>query len=253
VSFFANALNDDRRDVPVLIRIFSKDVGDDIGRYYALGLLLNALYQGASRNKQTGDYTEVVKLLVSAFPHPNEGDLLKQNFLSKKIVALYCGEDELLYELSTIEGTPTAFIGQHINIPARLREVIDEDRNSYINLIKRLAFVEGLNEIGKFIISDCFDELSCEEISSLDDGVWKNIQGLVTLNQNFLLSTKWLGLNRKQIHDVFFWLRFVGYEKYEHWPELLSRILELNIEVPDYFQMNSSTASLMHINRYTKE
>ena len=235
LSFFANALNDDRHDVSVLIRIFSKDVGDDIGRYYALGLLLNALYQGASRNKQTGDYTEVVKLLVSAFPQPNEGDLLKQNFLSKKIVALYCEDDELLYELSTIEGTPTAFIGQHINIPARLREVIDKDRNSYLNLIKRLAFVNGLNGTGKFILSDCFDELSCDEISSLDDDVWKNIQGLVTLNQNFLLSTKWLGLNRTQIHDVFFWLRFVGYEKYEHWPELLSRILELNIEVPDYF------------------
>ena len=235
LSFFANALNDDRHDVPVLIRIFSKDVGDDIGKYFVLGQLLNALYLGASRNKQTGDYTEVIKLLVSAFPQPNEGDLLKQNFLSKKIVALYCEDDELLYELSTIEGTPTAFIGQQINITARLREVINEDRNTYINLIKRLAFVEGLNETGKNIIRDSFDELSCEEISSLDDGVWKNIQGLVSSNQNFLLSTKWLGLDRKLFHDVFFWLRFAGYEKYEHWPELLSRILELNIEVPDYF------------------
>ena len=233
--FFANALNDDWHDVSVLIRIFSRDVGDDRGRYYTLGLLLNALYKGASRNEQTGDYTEVIKLLVSAFPKPNEGDLLKQNFLSKKIVALYCEDDELLYELSTIDGTPTAFIDQHINIQARLREVIDKNRNSYVDLIKRLSSFEGLNETGKYILSDCFDELSCEEISSFEERVWKNIQGLILQNQSYLLSTKWLELNRKQFRDVFFLLRFAGYEKYEHWSDLLSRIWELNIELPDYF------------------
>ena len=233
--FFAKAFNEDRHDVAVLVRIFGKDVGDDIVRYFALGRLLDALYQGASRNEQTGDYSEVIKLLVSAFPKPNEGDLLKQNFLAKRIVALYCKEDELLYELSTIEGTPTAFIGQHINLPARLRELIEEDRSSYIRLIIRLTTVEDLNETGKYIVSDCFSVLSSEELSSFDESVWNKLQGFVLLNLEYLLSTKWLGLNGKQFRDVFFCLRFAGYEKYEHWSELLSRILDLNIEVPDYF------------------
>lgn len=233
--FFVNALKDDKHDVAVLIRIFSGDVGDDIGKYFALGRLLDALYQGVSRKAQTGDYSEVVKLLVSAFPKPEEGNLLKQNFLSKRIVELYCNDDELLYELSTIEGAPTAFIGQHINIPQRLREAIDRDRSSYINLIIRLAHADELNETGKFILSDIFDELSSVELSSFNEEVWIKIQGMVALNQKYLLSTKWLVLERRQFCDVFFWLRFVGYDKYEHWADLLNRILELNIGVPDYF------------------
>lgn len=234
--FFARALREDKHDVPVLIRIFSGDVGDEIERYFALGSLLDALYQGALRNQQTGDYSEVIKLLVSSFPKPEEGDLLKQNFLSKRIVALYCNDDELLFELSTTEGATTAFIGQHINIPQRLRELIEADRNSYIKLIYRLASTQNVNETGKFLLSDCFTELTCEELSALGDDIWYNIQGLVILNQNYILSSEWLELDKRKFNDVFFWLRLAGYDKYDHWQELITRILELNIEVPDYFE-----------------
>ena len=233
--FFVNALKEDKHDVAVLIRIFSGEVGDDTDKYFTLGRLLDALYQGVSRKAQTDDYSGVVKLLVSAFPKPEEGDYLKQNFLSKKVVELYCNDDELLYELSTIKGAPTAFIGQHINIPQRLRDVIDSDRSSYINLIIRLTQADELNEIGKYILSDIFDELSSVELSSFNEEVWNKIQGLVVLNLEYLLSTKWLELERRQFRDVFFWLRFAGYDKYEHWTDLLNRILELNIDVPDFF------------------
>lgn len=233
--FFANSLDNDRHDVPVLIRVFGNEVGDDIERYYTLGRLLDVLYQGAMRKEQTGNYSEVINLLISAFPNSEDGSLIKQNFLANRISSLYCNDDELLFEIATISGAPKAFSNAHINISERTNGVIENDKRSYLELIKKLSSSDSINEIGQFILSECFNNLNSDDLSALGMEIWNNIHDYAYQNENYLLSDKWLKLDGKRFTDIFFLFRFPGYEKYQYWTELFERVLHLNIEIPDYF------------------
>lgn len=234
LHFLVNACINNNIEIAKMMRIFAKDIEDNLQKISAFGVLMKRLHEGIQGKQLTNSYTEIITILTKAFPTSNEGEMLKYNFLGKKIVSLYCSEGEFLYEICTLENI-TVFKEEAYEFNQRLGQLIVDQRAEYIGLLIRLANSDYVNINGKHVMRSAFQKLKEEEIAELSDKHWHTFTTLVMLNPDYLMLGNWLSFPYSKFKDMLSCFILSNHDAFTNWNQLLQRILSEGENLPQKF------------------
>lgn len=224
LRFLANACINDNMEIAKMIRIFARDIGNDIQKVSAFGVLMYRLYEGIQRKLQIGTYSEILRILSETFPTANEGTMLKFNFLGEKIVSLYCTESDFIYEMCTFKDIE-AFKEETYEFKHRVGKLASNQREEYINLLMHLADSDYVNINGKYVMADAFQKLEEKEIVDFSDRNWHAFTTLVMLNPEYLMSGKWITFPFTKFKDMLSCFVLLNHDTFTAWNQLLQRVL----------------------------
>ena len=128
LQFVTMAMKEKEEDVSSLIKVFSKDIGEDGRKYIGVCLLLEMLYRGI-RKKGGVSYLNIIETLIAYFPAKEEGDLVKANFLRSRIAMLYCNsEQESIFDIVTFDDSENHFTEGQISLWERITTMADKNK-----------------------------------------------------------------------------------------------------------------------------
>lgn len=226
LRFVTFSMKEKEEDVSSLIKVFSKDIGEDGKKYVGVCLLLEMLYRG-TRKKGGVSYNDVIGTISVYFPGKEDGNLVKVNFLRNRIAMLYCkSEQESLFDIVTFVDSEEHFTEEQIALWERVSALEDENKDGYRELIGWLVKGENVKGYAKQILTDSFNRFAIEEIVEMSDTQWEQLLPYLKDNEGFLLSDKWLGMNGGRFNDVLWTFLHSDNDGYQYWENLLSVIME---------------------------
>lgn len=226
LQFVTMAMKEKKEDVSSLIKVFSKDIGEDGKKYVGVCMLLEMLYRGINKGGSV-NYLDIIGTLMVYFPEKEEGYLAKANFLRNRIAKLYCKtEQESIFDIVTFNGSEEHFTEDQMSLWERISVMVKENKDGYLELIDKLAESEYTKGFVKQILVDSFNRFSIEELSGMTDVQWKRLLPYLIENTEFLLSEKWLEMKDGRFNDVLRSFQHANYEGYQHWMNLLAVIME---------------------------
>ena len=165
LRFLLQEILDGRNSIGVIIRIFSKDLGESYLKLCALGELLLLLNQELNKNIHV-DYGKVLDILTSAFPG-EEGLLVKSNYLGDDIIHLFGSDADFLYNVSVCKDEESLPIGL-VQLDIRLEKV--RTAHEEIGLLVRIAEQGHYNLFGKEILAKIYASISWTKLGKEDFG-----------------------------------------------------------------------------------
>ena len=223
LNIAVHAMFNGGNDLSSLIRIFSNDIGVEVKKYLAVCQLTGALLLGIRKEKALA-YTEVLGIVLANFPTREEGTLVKENFLSERIVSLFCTEEDFLFYMGTMEHIEEAVSPGRIKLEERIKKLAHD--NGYLKLIERLLNSDIISAYGRIMLKDSGIYLNANNIDEFDDDKWKGLLTYLGGNQDYLMSDKWLSLHGERFNDVLWKFTRTNNDGYQYWSELLKTILE---------------------------
>ena len=232
LSLVARAMMGDGSDVSTLIRVFSNDIGNDGKKYLAVCQLIGTLYLRAKKISEV-NYADVLNIIITYFPTQEEGKLVKDNFLGRRITELFCTNDNFLFLIATLDHLEDHVTANQMMLDGRIQDLPNEGDGKYIALIERILSSDIYSEFGRQILSNSYNHLNPTDIEILSDDQWKGLIAFWGVDQDYLLSNKWLGLHGERFNDVLW--RFAGTTNdiFPFWNELLEVILGNDAYVDD--------------------
>ena len=88
---------------------------------------------------------------MSNFSTVEEGRLVKENFLAKRIANLFCTETEFLFLLSTSEHIEDCVDAKQFEFEERVRDLAEGKEGDYTQLIKSILGSDVINLYGRFL------------------------------------------------------------------------------------------------------
>lgn len=218
-------------DVSTLIRVFANDIGNEGKKYIAICQLIGALYLAV--NKKEVSYQDVLGIIVSNFTDKEEGRLVKDNFLGKRIVSLYCSESEFLFLISTYDDIEDCVDAKRIGLEERVIEIVNSSKGGYNQLVNKILDSNLINAFGQWILSNSYHYLGSIDIESLSDDHWKKLKSYWLSNKAYLITDKWLGLQGERFSDILWQFSKSDNDRYAYWAELLDAVLTNDAYVDD--------------------
>ncbi len=225
LQFIAKAMTEDEEDVSALIKVFSSDIQSDGKKYIGTCLLMAMLYQGIKKETEIS-YRDILGTLVTYYPDVNEGDLVKVNFLGRKISELFCSSEvDYLYQIAIFEDGDKHFSERQLALWKRVSEIAASNSEAYLQMIESLAKEINLNAYGREILTDCFGNLSDANFSEVSDSLWEKLLPYLKDNNDFLFSERWLTMKGSRFNDVLWVFQKIENDGYQFWPQLLDAIM----------------------------
>lgn len=232
LRFWSESVYYDLRSLFKLIRLFSKDIGNDTERLKAAISLICLLLQTYQEGKEVKMET-ILDIILSAFPKKEDGMTIKQNFLRQSVTKLFCTESHFIYLLCTIQ-MEDAFDYDSVDFHGRVlaykkTEGIDE----YVSLLVDLSKADYLNEEGKSLLTNALDGLVNEEVVALINKDWSLFKSIVTLNNEVLAGDFWIDLLPPQFLSLFAIFQKNVPEGFDSWEKLYLKLLTIDTFVAD--------------------
>lgn len=221
-------------ETPYLIRLFSKDIGSDENKFISVANLLRLLDAAMTQNIQTErpDYKEVLYYIFTAFPKPQDGTIVKNNFCSERVVKLFCSENEFLYDVVTYKGMDKANMDL-MDFTKRLQNLKENNISVFCSLVNDIASIEESNDATMIILTYALEQLDQNTIIPIIESHWENMFPLISKNKNFILKCYWLDFNNEHFSIFFHSLSLDVANGITKWNELLDKILSVNCETEE--------------------
>lgn len=221
-------------ETPYLIRLFAKDIGSDENKFISVANLLRLLDAAMTQDIHTSrpDYKEVLHYIFTAFPNPQEGIIVKNNFYSERIVKLFCPEDEFLYDVATYKGIDKANMAL-MGFTKRLQTLKEDNISDLYSLVNDIASLEESNDATIAILTYALEQLDENTINPIIESHWETMFPLIAKDEDFIVKCYWLDFSNKHFSVFFRSLSSdVAYE-FTKWNELLDKILSANCMIEE--------------------
>ncbi|ADY35731.1 hypothetical protein Bacsa_1144 [Phocaeicola salanitronis DSM 18170] len=219
--------NDD--ETPYLIRLFSKDIGSSENKFISVANLLRLLDAAMTHDVHTErpDYNDVLYYIFTAFPKSQDGIIVKDNFLSERVVKLFCSESEFLYDVVTYKGMDKANMAL-MSFTKRLQNLKDDDISDFYSLVNDVASIEEINDATIEILTYALEQLNQQTINPIIESHWETMFPLISKDKDFILKCYWLDFNNEHFSIFFRSLSLDVADGITKWNELLDKILSVN-------------------------
>lgn len=221
-------------ETPYLIRLFSKDIGSDENRFISVANLLRLLDRAMTQDIHTSrpDYKEVLHYIFTAFPNPQDGIIVKNNFYSERIVKLFCPEDEFLYDVATYKDMDKANMAL-MGFPKRLQVLKENNISDFYSLVNDVASLEESNDATIAILTYALEQLEQNAINPIIESHWETMFPMISKDKDFILKCYWLDFNDEHFCVFFRSLSSDVANGFTKWNELLDKILSVNCVIED--------------------
>lgn len=216
-------------ETPYLIRLFSKDIGSDENKFISVANLLRLLDAAMTHNIQTvrPDYKEVLYYIFTAFPNPQDGTIVKDNFCSERVVKLFCSENEFLYDIVTYKGMDKANMDL-MDFTKRLEILKENNISDFCSLVNDIASIEESNDATMTILTYALEQLDQNTINPIIESHWEKMFPIISKDRDFVLKCYWLDFNNEHFSVFFRSLSLDVENGITKWNELLDKILAVN-------------------------
>lgn len=224
----AVSLLNEQRQLPMLIRHFEAELGDDVHRlqgFLEVVALVNRVCKNEEEKRQV--LLSILSQLSDTFPQPTDGDSIKRSVLQPSLAKDFGGEEKFLYTVSTIN--VSSFTEEQIGYTKRLHELSSEQ---FLNLLKQLYSSEYINEWGERTVKSIDHFVSFAEISWLRQSDRVFFQTIISSNTELLNQTVWADFSKEELESALsiFSDREVV-KGFKHWGELFKTLLEFKVPI----------------------
>lgn len=233
IDFAAQDIVSEKLQLSRLIHTFAEDIGSNYQRLNALLILIeliNKIYKTADEKENA--IQEIITNLATFFPNREDGKLVKERFLQKRITEIFVPEYEFLYYMC-ISQYIGSFSVHSINFWERFQNIAhNEDRHLYYKLLQNLCKEPNLNDLGESVLIRSNDYLTISDLDYIANKDWPLFQSLISACPDILNRESWITYSYNQIEDI---LRIIltphASSVFKKWKELLVTLLKMRINV----------------------
>lgn len=224
-KFWMDCMLSGRKDVAMLVRRFSSDLGNTTEKFIAMVNLLRLLNEKITLNNTSLGLDDVIFYLTKEFNNKESGANLKREFLSKSVSSIFCDERTFILTLSSTKESASldynAF-GFSSRV-ASFRKQYGE--NEYLELLFELAKKDNLNDVGKMLLSSTFDGFSTEQMINFASNHWNLFKSIAYRAPQVLSNDFWIDLPSSQFLFLFSIFQNTSPENFINWYKLYVKIL----------------------------
>lgn len=202
-----------------LIHIFDKDIEKSSFKYDAVVNLLRLL-DSAVVGKENVSYEKVLSYVFSAFPKSGEGELVKANFLGKKVTDVFCSDTECLVNIARTNIEEDDW--KYVQLEQRLSNL---DQSKIRDLAVSLVVHEPISETPSQLLLYAFEFLNAAEINGLVEHKWEQLKHLIIDNESYLKNEYWLYLQKEHFNEFIQSLPILYLKSFQQWGLLLKIVL----------------------------
>lgn len=224
----AVSLLNEQRQLPMLIRHFEAELGDDVHRlqgFLEVVVLVNRVCKNEEEKRQV--LLSILSQLSDTFPQPTDGDSIKRSVLQPSLAKDFGGEEKFLYTVSTIN--VSSFTEEQIGYTKRMHDLSSEQ---FLSLLKQLYSSENMNAWGMQTVKSIDHFVSFAEIAWLRQSDRVFFQTIISNNTELLNQTVWEDFSKEELESALsiFSDREVV-KGFKHWGELFKTLLELKVPI----------------------
>lgn len=215
-----------------LLHTFADEIADyqHLNGFFVLIELINKNYE-TIEDKRNGIQL-IVAELAALFPNCEDGKLLKERFLQKRMTNKFVPDYDFLYYMCVNEFV-NSFSVHSIDFWQRFDDIAhNDDRQMYYLLLQKLCQASRLNDWGESILAKSSDNLTISDLNVIADKDWSLFQSLISACPELLNQSSWITYSYNQIEDI---LRIIltsrGLNVFTQWKDLLFKILNSQLKV----------------------
>lgn len=215
-----------------LLHTFADEIADyqHLNGFFILIELINKNYE-TIEDKRNGIQL-IVAELAALFPNCEDGKLLKERFLQKRMTNKFVPDYDFLYYMCVNEFV-NSFSVHSIDFWQRFDDIAhNDDRQMYYLLLQKLCQASRLNDWGESILAKSSDNLTISDLNVIADKDWSLFQSLISACPELLNQSSWITYSYNQIEDI---LRIIltsrGLNVFTQWKDLLFKILNSQLKV----------------------
>ena len=224
IQFMCNACKEGNTELARMIRVFADDISGSVKKFTAFASLMKYLYGGAGKSRITDSYIDILSILIENFPDKKEGKLLKLNFLSQRIVSLYCSEMEFLYEICTLSSLES-FSKEEFNYETRIDLLAQKQPLDFINLLVRISETDMINEAGQYAMNKSFCKIDYHTLTDFAENNWHSFVNIAALNPEYMNRGDWIDYPKDRFNDMMACFVIMDRSLFCKWNKLLIRVL----------------------------
>lgn len=215
-----------------LLHTFADEIADyqHLNGFFILIELINRNYE-TIEDKRNGIQL-IIAELAALFPNCEDGKLLKERFLQKRMTNKFIPDCDFLYYMCINEFV-NSFSVHSIDFWQRFDDVAhNDDRQMYYLLLQKLCQASRLNDWGESILARSNDNLTISDLNIIAEKDWSLFQSLISACPELLNQSSWITYSYSQIEDI---LRIIltsrGLNVFTRWKDLLFKILNSQLKV----------------------
>lgn len=215
----------DASDTSEVLRVFSSDIGSSPLKLCTTGTLLKYLDNAIAQSGEKPSFSEIVKLMVEAFPSMYEGINVKTTFCKKSVSNLFSPELVVLADLATC--ISDKFLNYDaIEYHQRVADLKNsEGVDAYAKYILSLLESDSINSAGEYQLKNSSEYLQAGEYYYLANNYWSVYMSLVIANPNILRYSFWVDLPEGHFASVYDLFRKYCFQDFDNWGKLFQIVL----------------------------
>ena len=215
----------DASDTSEVLRVFSSDIGSSPLKLCTTGTLLKYLDNAIAQSGEKPSFSEIVKLMVEAFPSMYEGINVKTTFCKKRVSNLFSPELVVLADLATC--ISDKFLNYDaIEYHQRVADLKNsEGVDAYAKYILSLLESDSINSAGEYQLKNSSEYLQAGEYYYLANNYWSVYMSLVIANPNILRYSFWVDLPEGHFASAYDLFRKYCFQDFDNWGKLFQIVL----------------------------
>lgn len=215
----------DASDTSEVLRVFSSDIGSSPLKLCTTGTLLKYLDDAIAQSGEKPSFSEIVKLMVEAFPSMYEGINVKTTFCKKSVSNLFSPELVVLADLATC--ISDKFLNYDaIEYHQRVADLKNsEGVDAYAKYILSLLESDSINSAGEYQLKNSSEYLQAGEYYYLANNYWSVYMSLVIANPNILRYSFWVDLPEGHFASAYDLFRKYCFQDFDNWGKLFQIVL----------------------------
>lgn len=215
----------DASDTSEVLRVFSSDIGSSPLKLCTTGTLLKYLDNAIAQSGEKPSFSEIVKLMVEAFPSMYEGINVKTTFCKKSVSNLFSPELVVLADLATC--VSDKFLNYDaIEYHQRVADLKNsEGVDAYAKYILSLLESDSINSAGEYQLKNSSEYLQAGEYYYLANNYWSVYMSLVIANPNILRYSFWVDLPEGHFASAYDLFRKYCFQEFDNWGKLFQIVL----------------------------
>ena len=215
----------DASDTSEVLRVFSSDIGSSPLKLCTTGTLLKYLDNAIAQSGEKPSFSEIVKLMVEAFPSMYEGINVKTTFCKKSVSNLFSPELVVLADLATCI-SDKFLIYDAIEYHQRVADLKNsEGVDAYAKYILSLLESDSINSAGEYQLKNSSEYLQAGEYYYLANNYWSVYMSLVIANPNILRYSFWVDLPEGHFASAYDLFRKYCFQDFDNWGKLFQIVL----------------------------
>ena len=233
IKLVAKEIASEKLQFSRMLHAFADDISSsshNFNDFLFLIELINKNYE-TSEEKKKGMQL-IISTLATLFPHSEDGILLKERFLQKRITNIFVSDYDFLYYMCISEFI-NSFSLKTIDFWQRFNDIaLSSDRQLYYQLLQELCQASNLNECGENILARSNGYLNTSDLNVIAEKDWSLFQSLVSACPELLNQNSWISYSGNKIEDILSIILTPRVSNvFSGWKELLFKILNTKISV----------------------